>query len=366
MEKLLLPIIFLSSFLLANGSLSQTVIKEIAAISIGGLFIAWWLWRFNKFFSLFVLWLLMRTFLPPIQPRAMFELSNVLIASGIYLGIQYLDIDKRKLFNGVCIASALQIIAVFMQWLNLFPFWNGAWDEGRIWGLFGNSNWSGCFIAMIIPFFFTLKDRYLRALGITSGFVALLILDSQFALLSGIVGVLAYFYIKHRDFILKKGLAYLILVLILGIIPVAMAHPPNIANERFDLWLRIWWVITGGGNTEWGCHFLQGYGLGSGFQAFPVIAKGICHDPNLQWHQAHNEYLQVLFQYGIIGLLLITGLIISTVKKISIRNVVLASSLIALLADSLGFFPMRTSPIGYMAVMFLALIDREDRDAVLL
>jgi hypothetical protein len=67
--------------------------------------------------------------------------------------------------------------------------------------------------------------------------------------------------------------------------------------------------------------------------------------------------LQILFEYGAIGFILFLGLVISTLRKTTKANAYVMAGLVALLVDSLGFFPFRTAPIGYIAVIYLGVID---------
>jgi O-antigen ligase len=77
-----------------------------------------------------------------------------------------------------------------------------------------------------------------------------------------------------------------------------------------------------------------------------------------KWRQAHNEPIQILLEYGAIGLVLFIGLVISTLRKTCYSNSFLMACLVALIVDSFGFFPFRISPIGYLGMIYLAIIDR--------
>lgn len=333
--------------------------KEIAGLLIAGVFIVWWIWKYNKWLAMFVGWIIIRRFLPPEQTRAIFTLSNVLMGSMVYLGIQHLKIDKKKLFEWICYASTLQIIVVFMQRFDIFMFWNHSSTarligSGRVWGLFGNSNWSGCFIAMTLPIFlYMAKEKKWYLLGLL-GIPALFIMKSQVAIVSGIIGVLFYLYFYFQKKIIRYKIHYLILGLLLVGVVFALFNPIYFDNPRFEVWRRVWKFCLFGGTVEWRCHFVQGWGLGSAYEILPKICPIYS---GTAWYQVHNEPLQILLEYGLVGFILMCGLIISTLRKLNSKNLAIMACLIALLIDSLGFFPFRTAPLGFMGVIYLGLID---------
>lgn len=361
MEKFLIPIIFLSCALIPNYSVSQTMFKEIGALLLSSLFIIWWVWKHNKWLAALLLWLVIRMMLPPIQPRGMITLTNVFMASMIYLGIQYIKVDFKRLYQGIAITLFIQIATVFLQALNLFFCWNSMNDGGRVWGLFGNSNWSGCYIAMTIPIALHLTKQskwyWLGLLGIP----ALILLKGNFALLGGIAGLLFYSYILCRDSIIRLKIDRYILAVILLAIAFVTIKPLYLNDTgRFDMWNRAYKFCTfnmtnsGGQDPAYQSHFVQGRGLGEAYNLLPMIQNKQYTD---NWRQVHNEPLQILFEYGLLGFILFSGLVISTLRKVRVSNAFLVAGLVALLADSLGFFPFRTAPIGYMAIIYIGAID---------
>ena len=358
MTIFILAIIFLSSFLLYGNGGQLCLFKEIGGLLVMISFLIWWLWKHNKYLALFCGWVFLRAFMPPEQPRMQFELSNIIVAIILYLGIRNLNIDVKKIYKGLCLASFIQIVAVLMQKVNIFPFWNASWDNGRVWGLFGNSNFSGAFIAITIPFFLeTAKTDKRYLLGLL-GIPALIILDSQFALMAGLSGILLYLYIDYRSLIKRLHIDILLLTGITTAALYLIYNPIYLPWERFEVWSRICQFMVWGGNVEWRCHFLQGWGVGSGYQLIPMLSGKISVTVNLVWLQAHNEFIQAFLQYGIIGITFIGLIIFDCVKRFNVKNLVLYCGILALMVDACGFFPFRASPIGYMGVIYLALIDK--------
>lgn len=292
------------------------------------------------------------------QSRALISFTNIILAYMLYLGVQHLNIKKDRLLIGVAIVSAIGIATIFLQHFNLFLAWNRAEMRG-VHGLIGNGNWSGCFIAFTLPVFLYLGEKrkwwYLGLLGIP----AISILGSCFAFTAALAGVLFYLYMRYRDVLLKKKIAWVMLFVLLVATIAMIVDPPYLYDgNRFEVWTRIWKWMTWGGHIQWQCKFIQGWGVGSGYLLIPQITAGIQDDV---WAQAHNEYIQAFLEFGAIGIIIIFGIILSTFKKYNIKRLVYYACLLALLVNSVGFFAFRINPVGYMAVMFLGLIDKESR-----
>lgn len=370
MEKIIILIIFLSCALLPNYNVTQAMFKEIGGIVLMSLFIVSWVWKHNKWLAAFLLWLVIRMMLPPIQPRGMITLTNVFMAAMLYLATQYVKFNWKNIRIALSITLGLQVLAVVCQKLNIFFCWNSMNDGGRVWGLFGNSNWSGAYIAMMIPIAMSLGGWW-TALGVL-GIIALVIMKSSFAMLGALTGVAFILYYKNRKFILKNHYDKVILSILLATIAFVVLNPVYLEDSgRFETWRRsakfcvynptdIIAGKTGGQDPAYQSHFIQGRGLGEAYTILPMIQEKHYTE---KWRQTHNDLLQVLFEYGFIGLVLIAGLIITTLKKVNNQNIYIMASLLAIFVDSLGFFPFRTSPIGYIAILLLGAIDK---DAILL
>lgn len=376
MEIFLIILIFFSCALLPNYSVSQTMFKEVGGLLVISSLVIYWLWQKNRWLAAFTAWLVIRMMLPPLQPRGMITLTNVFMAVMLYFAIRYMKLDWRKVFQAIGITCLLQIGMVFAQALNVSFCWNAMNDEGRIWGLFGNSNWSGCYIAMTMPVCLELSKRNKWWLAGLLGLPALILLNSKFALLAGIVGVAFYLYIKYRDFVLKNSIHLLLLFVLSATMLFVLIKPVYLSDMgRFEMWRRTYklCVFNPGNNVmqkvgqsgyggfgvdpAYQSHFIQGRGLGEAYNLLPLIQPKEYASQNVNWRQVHNEPLQVLFEYGLIGFVIASGLVISTLRKTTRGNIFLMASLLALIVDSLGFFPFRTSPIGYLAVIYLGAID---------
>ena len=56
--------------------------------------------------------------------------------------------------------------------------------------------------------------------------------------------------------------------------------------------------------------FIFGWGVGLFKESFPALST-----EHGQWLRAHNEYLQVWVEHGVIGLIIVSGFIVGILKK---------------------------------------------------
>ena len=149
--------LLISSCVLIPGStgMQHAIQKEMAGAVITGGFLTWWIWRYNKWFAVLVGWCLLRMFFPDDQPRGPLNMVNILMAVMLYLGVIELGNVKEKFYRAICAIGGVHILVTFLQKFNLFMFWNFncLLSRGRVWGLMGNGNFTGCFIAMTLPIF---------------------------------------------------------------------------------------------------------------------------------------------------------------------------------------------------------------------
>jgi O-antigen ligase len=80
---------------------------------------------------------------------------------------------------------------------------------------------------------------------------------------------------------------------------------------------------------------------------------------NENWKELHDEYGQVWFTTGLIGLSLFMIFITSTIRKflknITEESIALFSSLAAFLVMSVGYFTLRVAPISFYGVILTGL-----------
>lgn len=214
-------------------------------------------------------------------------------------------------------------------------------------GLFHANSVDAAFTVMAIPVLWFRRGSILRRrvrLGYIRFFGLLLLplaavlrgggSTAPFAAVAAIVGAL----IAHRKISIKKLVMTAIVILTIGLLIGWLLNGDELldSNGRSYSWRLFmawwltnanWWVGTGSGTFEW-----LGYGIKSANEGKAAV------EAIFIWF--HNDYLQVLFEQGIIGLTLIGGLWAQTLWKARARPW-LFSSLSACSVIMLTHFPLR-------------------------
>lgn len=103
-----------------------------------------------------------------------------------------------------------------------------------------------------------------------------------------------------------------------------------------------------------------GHGIGTYKVIFPYMCGAEIRDqqPGKSWARTHNDFLQIPFEVGIPGLILLVGWIVSIVRNV--RNPLKLAGLMILVGTMLVHFPMRMSQSVLIMLMFLAYCSKGD------
>lgn len=103
-----------------------------------------------------------------------------------------------------------------------------------------------------------------------------------------------------------------------------------------------------------------GYGIGTYKVLFPYMCGAKIRDqqPGREWNTCHNDFLQIPFEVGIPGLVLLLGWIFSIVKKVKNKIKIIGVSILA--GTMMVHFPMRMCQCALILVMFIAYLERKD------
>ena len=97
-----------------------------------------------------------------------------------------------------------------------------------------------------------------------------------------------------------------------------------------------------------------GHGIGTYKVLFPYLCGAEIRDqqPGREWARAHNDFLQIPFETGIPGLILLAGWVISILRRV--KNPLKLAGLMILVGTMLVHFPMRLTQSVLIMLMFLA------------
>lgn len=252
---------------------------------------------------------------------------------------------------------------MFLQWFRLDQFYFEKTEmqfltiaNRRISGNLGQPTIVSPFIAMIIPVALYLK-RYFTFLAVAM-IVAVSLTKSQVAIGAMIVSLLLFFVMNKPQAIL--------LLLIIGLVstPFLLKRVKIESSGRFDMWERVIkdWKTS---PIEKGKPYsLTGAGLGR----FTFLYHDKNKDNN---HQAHNEYLQILYDLGLFGLALFLLSILDMMiralrawwRAANYRKPLIAGLLCSFVCIALcagGTFPWQIGPHIFLTIIVIGLLHNQN------
>lgn len=236
-----------------------------------------------------------------------------LIMAGIvwYLFVRGSKVSPDLYMDGICVLSViLSIIALIQVLMGGVPT-----------ATLANQNFLAAFLAISTVFFF--RGRWQWALPLI--IMVLYLCKTSTAVLAICVGIGFYFYgwKGTAAAIIPAGLYFLII------------KTPTSLHERIGFWADAFNKVS----TSWQTLI---FGVG----------PGIYWQPG---NMLHSEYVYLLFNFGIIGLVLALLYILGASK----RNRFIYSAFLVCLVDGIGNHLLHTAPTAMLATTIFALNDRE-------
>lgn len=209
--------------------------------------------------------------------------------------------DISLFLNTMVWAGFIMAVYAVIQFLRLDQFFYVIPDRGvttmpHIGGTLGNPTVMSSFIAMLVPIAFYLK-RYWKALAII---IAVCLTCSQVAIGAMVISLMVLVAVKNKRTIVVTGAILLAVVLFLGIGYFKSSRINAFIgdNGRFSHWEQIAKdlnsPINAGSKKKYP---LTGLGMGSFKYIYHLKHKN-------SFHQAHNDYLELAYNTGLIGLIL--------------------------------------------------------------
>ncbi len=223
----------------------------------------------------------------------------------------------------------------------------------RIVGMIGNPSLFAVWVSICLPFCLYLRSK-VGYIGFILGLVVLAMTWSATALISAFIGIMFYLLFMHR----KLFIILLILVISLGCVSWKVDFTRQKLKEfinptgRIEVHQEAWKAMDR--------RYLLGMGLGTfeyviGLNV-PIVKK--LHNEN--WRELHDEYGQIWFSTGLIGLGLVMIFLMSLfrrfLKNITPESTVLISSLSGFMIVCLTLFPLRMQPTAYYSIVTVGLL----------
>lgn len=252
-----------------------------------------------------------------------------------YLAVYHSEVTTDGWADIICTLALIQAIIGICQhyWfdpvstvLNYVVDVRGEYSFLTPIGTLGNKNFLGALLAMSLPFFFRVS-RWVLAVPII--IFGLFVVSTSTAAVAACVGI-GYFFAGWR------GSAVMIIPAILYVL--FWDQQVILKADRFLFWQD---------------------GLTKVFSSWKTAVFG--YGPGITWqigNQLHNEYVMTVWNYGLIGLALMGAFIVS----LSRESRMLFTAFIILCVNMLGNHPLHTIPTALLAVVIIALIEREASD----
>ena len=309
----------------------------------------------------------------------------------------------NRIIGAVIIVGSLFGIYGILQYNGIdFPFWIGNYGRGKVFGLFGNAGYFSEYLILSLPIavslFLVTKNKIVKLLlfigVIAMGSTIVLTFTRTPYLALGISFIfMGFFFFVSREKNFFKGnkkifiaiLVVVILITILFTVPTSLSKKGTIISkikERASIARIGNEFSTGRRTTIWKYTSLMikdhpwlGSGIGTfKYNSLRYQAKFLDQGENRYLYpygiaeKAHNEYLQIGAELGIIGLLIFIWLIFAYFNyglkalKRSRGNIYrqgiiigLMGSVIAFLVDCLFWFPLHHSFTIFIFWLYLGL-----------
>ena len=241
----------------------------------------------------------------------------------------------------VCWVTVLTAGYMICQKLSLFQiygrnehFTGGNWfSSNRTIGFIGNPMLAGGFVAIGSQFNLLFNTKRHWIFYIICGIATCCTLTVSPPLTFFLC---AFIYL----IIYKRPIGYLtgILILLGGLVAIKVRGDFFSSSDRIEVWkqtLQAWWVKP-----------YTGMGLGS-FRNLKITVNLV------RWQEAHNEWLQLLQQIGIIGLGFVIAIMTDFFRRISLQKEVFVCGLVVFAGciNSLMSFPLHIAALAYILIL---------------
>ena len=252
------------------------------------------------------------------------------------------------------------------SWLLFYPLDPG--QIGRAVGTFTGTNPAAVFLAVVA----------VLTLGIRKGWAFFVILPALFltncigGLLAACIGLIYFSWrvdlgsILHRRRVLAMVWAAMVVVLL-----AAMVIHGWVDNHRLEVWRMAFSAWFGGSAVPEGARLpmawyrnpIIGWGPGSFAMLFPMLYQPLTSAAQVggSWTNMHNEYLQVLWEYGLVGAGLLGWFMVRLWQRIradsDLFGIALRGAVIAVAVDSLVFYPFQILETGLLALTMVAFLE---------
>ena len=300
----------------------------------------------SKWLKLFILWCFVSCFLSN-APYISFTMFWTVIACAYYYALCRKIEDWTPVYKAIQAIFLFIVILIIMQQLGKDTLLNFG-QKNDITGTIGNKMIFSSFVCVLAPLLIVTPLNWLPLVALS------IVSSSSGAILSIGTGLAIWSWAK-----LTKKLRIIFIILAL-LVPIIFAYKTGDMSTFFNAGRGPVWKKT----IELVAKRPLGYGIATYRVLFPVLCGEEIskQQPGRAWLQAHNSWLQLPFEVGIVGSFLLLGWIISIVRKI--KDPIKWAGIAILSVNMLTAFPDRMCQSVLIIVMFLAYCERKENEQV--
>lgn len=261
----------------------------------------------------------------------------LLCGLAVFVGVSRQRIKNEVFYNAICIAALVQCAIAISQFngfdpvvwvLNQFTTANPLLSATALTGTLGNNNFLAAFIAVSLPFFFRRGWAYCIPLLLFCLYFA----NTSSAFVPAIIGALFYFWPRLNR---KVKAGCVVAGIVIGGLYALFQHSNVFLNPRWQDWLHALSLVLA---NPFSLVFGMGPGAGWG-KSYPL----------------HNEWLQCLYQFGVVGFGLMAGYVLTIYRG----NRILFTAFLIAAINMFGNYSLHLAPSAFLIILIAGLIERE-------
>lgn len=302
-----------------------------------------YLWKINPWWAAFLV-LAGISQVYPAYTRSSYLAFDSVLCGAVWFAVLATILRRQDLpvlYNAIAVICCLNVFWQVLQVLELDPIFAPI-SEGRMprVGFMLNENFAGAFVALCLPVF--LRPGWRWGLAVVG--LGLLLAQTSLAVFSAFAGLLFWGVVKRRMYVslaiaVAGSVGYILLV-----------DGPGF--ERWPVWKLglLGWI-----EEPW-------FGFGLGHWAL-LFTKPVSGAGSGIWMQAHNEFLQGMFEMGIGFAVVCVGYLIrawdATINRWRDGLLIPAAALVIIAVNSAANFPFHVGATAIVAVTWMACFEIE-------
>ena len=334
--------------------------------------------KINVWVRLLTAWILVNTLIGQYPLQSIWYFLFVMAAAMFYLLCFHSAITVKDIVPIFPTVMLLQLLFLALQTWGVDPIFKSLTTQVVLFGAVGEPM-RLCSFAVCSSGFLVLYKKWLilPVIGLT------ILLNSSGAFNAVMLGVILYGVMNILKYYKgRRKVAWVTITALLCSISILSSmflyldgkfEFFNAPNERWAAWKKTVYIAN---------HKpIQGWGLDTYKILFPINSEKLfkplkAKNPEwwigdkkgdwLIWREAHNDWLQMYFELGLIGIFIIGGYVISCIYRFiksekSQTIIIIMSGMIVCGADMIGHFPMRMIRVIPVIILLLILFEKNLR-----